>query len=642
MGEIASYTKGRCYFSFTPLPMSSATESSATESSATDNRYVNAKQLPSGQIMRWLAIWFALALVIRFTHLTVKGAWMDEVATALFSLGNYSRMIPLNELISLDQILRPLQFTPGASVHDVVVNLLTEDNHPPAYFVLAHGWMLLFHGISKLFGTDDGYAPLWAARALSAFFGALAVPATYLLAWFSFRDQPDQDDQAQQIGLICAALMAVSPFSVFLSQEARHYTLAILAVIASLCCFVLAVRALHQSRAVSWGTVLAWIVINALGLSIHFFFGLTLIAEGMVLLVMLVQQCRAKGTIWRSAPWLRIYGAIAGTTAGGLIWLPILANFYGSPQTSFLQSEVRNWQFWVNPIVQSLAGWLYAILSPVTKGMGWLPVAAIVITSVFLLLIYAPWLIATLQRSLRVQWQQPNLRMGIQAIGGFFILANMLFFIICYGLGTDITRGHRYSFVFFPSILILVGVSLAPFWLSATGFETAKLPFIQRRIQGRGVVALVIAVGFIGTQVMVNDLTSLKFYTPKALIEFIQTESNAPVVIGAATTITEQPIVVGIEIMSAAWEIQRNFNPKNQNQNWVSAPQFVIAENNAAENREATAELIQSLAALPRPFDLWLLDFGADLASERCALAENASGNQGSFNYTHYVCGGQA
>lgn len=617
---------------------------SATESSSTDNSRKSLSQpssgLSSGQVIGWLAVWFALALVIRFTHLAVKGAWMDEVATTLFSLGNYSRLIPLNEIISLDQILRPLQFTPGAGVHDVVVNLLTEDNHPPIYFVIAHGWMRLFHSISKLFGADDGYASLWAARALSAFFGALAVPATYLLAWFSFRSrQPQPNYQAQQIGLICAALMAVSPFSVFLSQEARHYTLAILAVIASLCCFVLAVRALDQFRAVDWNTVFAWIVINTLGLSVHFFFGLTLIAEGMVLLVMLAQQCRIKGTIWRSAPWLRIYGAIAGTTAGGLIWLPILANFYGSPQTSFLRSEVRNWQFWVNPIVQSLAGWLYAILSPVTKGIGWLPVTVIVISCVSLLVIYAPWLIATLRRSLRFQWQQPNFRTGIQAIGGFFILANALFFAICYGLGTDITRGHRYSFVFFPSILIIVGVSLAPFWLRVKDFETAKLPFIQRYISGRQLVALVIGVGFIGTQVMVNDLTSLKFYNPKVLIEFIQAESKAPAIIGTATTITKQPAVVGIEIMSAAWEIQRKYNPKQQNQNWVSAPRFIIAESNADENRDATTELTKSLAPLPRPFDLWLLSFAADLASERCELAENASsGNQGSFNYTHYLC----
>ncbi|WP_121968637.1 phospholipid carrier-dependent glycosyltransferase [Leptolyngbya sp. BC1307] len=89
-----------------------------------------------------------------------------------------------------------------------------------------------------------GYASLWAARALPAVLGALAVPATYLLAWFSFR--------SRLIGVLCAALMVVSPFGVFLAQEARHYTLAILLVIASLCCFVLSVWALRQRAAPSW------------------------------------------------------------------------------------------------------------------------------------------------------------------------------------------------------------------------------------------------------------------------------------------------------------------------------------------------------------------------------------------------------
>lgn len=137
-----------------------------------------------------------IALSIRLTHLTAASLWMDEVATILFSLGNASQMIPLNEVISVEQLLRPLQVTPSATAVDVVKNLLDEDNHPPTYFVIAHAWMQLFH-------HPDGYAFVWRARSLSAIIGALGVPVIYLLAWVTF--------QNRVTGLLCAALIAVSP-----------------------------------------------------------------------------------------------------------------------------------------------------------------------------------------------------------------------------------------------------------------------------------------------------------------------------------------------------------------------------------------------------------------------------------------------
>ena len=158
----------------------------------------------------WLFGWFLVAIAIRFTHLASKPGWMDEVATTLFSLGNYSRLIPLNEVIGLDAVLRPLQITPGTTAQDVIVNLLREDNHPPGYFVLAHWWMRLFH---RLMGSADGYASLWAERAITAFLGAIAVPFMHRLAQLCFRQQ--------RISMIGAALVAVSPFAVYLSQEAR-------------------------------------------------------------------------------------------------------------------------------------------------------------------------------------------------------------------------------------------------------------------------------------------------------------------------------------------------------------------------------------------------------------------------------------
>lgn len=589
----------------------------------------------------WVVVWCAIALAIRLTHLASKPPWGDEISTILFSMGNSSRLIPLNEIISVDQILRPLQVTPGSTPWDAARYLLAENNHPPTYFALAHPWM-------QFFARSDGYASLWAARALSAIFGALGVPTIYLLAWASFRDRA--------IAILCAALMAVSPFGVFLAQEARHYTLAILLVMASLSCFVLSVRALSEGKAPSWPTTLGWIVTNALSVSVHYFSGITIVAEALTLLVLLVKQCRTDGAVWRKKRWMRIYIAAVGTFVGSAVWLPILLNFYGSPQSSFLRSGPSSWKYWVDPIAQSVAGWLYAVLSPITNFYGPLAIAIVALTCIFLLLLYAPWLIANLNRAWGFQLHQPQLRVGLQAIGGFFIIANLLFLLICYGLGFDITRGHRYSFVFFPSILILVGAGLSPFWRSKRSserlvegrysegmasptlqkFSQVKLPFIKRFISGKTFVIAVIFMGFLGSQTITNNLSHLKFYKADRFINLVQAESKFPAVIGTNTTIADQPVVVGIEIMSTAWEARTQINAPDAAQRWPTAPRFVIAENNVAKGFEADTQLAKSLKTVARPFDLWMLNTSPDLASAGCSSL--GSGNKGSYSYAHYVC----
>lgn len=607
-------------------------------------------------VVRWLLFWFAIALAIRFINLAAKPAWMDEVSTVLFSLGNSSRLIPTDQVISLDQILRALQVTPGANAQDVVVNLLSENNHPPAYFVLAHWWM-------RLFPRADGYASLWAARALPALLGALAVPMTYLLGWLSFRDRQIPIRQTRLIGLMGAALMAVSPFSVFLSQESRHYTLAILAIMASLCCFVQALKAVWQHQSLSWITVLVWVIINALSISVHYFCGIALCAEGLVLLVLLVRQCLKEGSRWRRTPWPSIYVAALGSLAGVLIWLPIVLTFYGSPQTTYITSGQSSWKFWVDPIVQSIVGWLYAILSPITSGYyGWLAIAVIATTSALLVFFYTPWLTLALKRSLQFQWAQPGFRPGFWAIGGFFVMGNLLFLGICYGLGFDITRGHRYSFVYFPSLLILVGASLAPFWQASTEcpfaapslehslkkpkeinpFSQVKLPFVKRFISGRTFVATVIIVGFLGTQAIVYDASHLKFYKANRMVNFVRETSTLPVVIGTNAPISDQPTVIGNEIVSLAWEVRRQLEAGIDPEGWVSVPKFVIAEKNLVTDSDPVVPLIQSLKAVPRPFELWLLNMSPSLAGEDCVRpSDNSGGSKGSFHYARYICENQ-
>ncbi|MEM8503638.1 MAG: phospholipid carrier-dependent glycosyltransferase [Cyanobacteria bacterium P01_D01_bin.1] len=576
----------------------------------------------------WLLGLFAIALLIRLTYLAAKPAWMDEISTILFSLGNSSRLIPTDQIITLEQMIRPLHLTPGATAKDAATYLLAENNHPPAYFVLAHWWMMFCH---RLTGETEGYASVWAARALPAFFGALAVPVSYWLGWISFRDH--------LTALLCAALMAVSPFSVFLSQEARHYTLAILMVMGSMGCFVLAVQAVREQRKLSWLTVLGWVMVNALGIAVHYFCAITYLVEGLALLSLLVRECIRDGWAWQRSHWIRIYIVAIGTAGGALLWLPILLNFYGSPQTTYITGS-RGIGFWVEPIAQSVAGWLYAILAPITNGFGPVAVTTIVVSCVLVLFGYVPWFVWMGVRSLKFRWQQLDRHSGLSAIGGFFIAGNIVFLAICYGTGFDITRGHRYSFVFYPSIVILVGAVLAPFWQresESSFFEQVKLPFIKQFISGRAFVLTVLAVSFLGSQVIVLDRTHLKFYQADRFVNFLQAESTYPVVLGAQTIVGDQPSVYGIEIMSVAWEVQQQLESSKGQSQWQSEPRFLLLKKNLITDNNPEDQLQALVLAEKEPFDLWLLGLSPSLVAVGCS--EPVQGNKGSFAHSHYVCG---
>lgn len=214
-------------------------------------------------------IWLIIGISLRLTNLTGKPPWTDEFATLVFSLGNTFLGVPLDQAIAPNTLLQPLQPNLTASIGDVVHNLATQDSHPPLYFVLAYLWM-------KLFPTEGGLVSLFAARLLPAILGAASIPCFYILGRIAFR--------SQLVGHLTAAMMAVSPYGVFLAQEARHYTLAILWVTGSLTCLVIATRHIQNRTPLPIWVALFWIEINALGIATHYFFTLTLCTEAVVLI----------------------------------------------------------------------------------------------------------------------------------------------------------------------------------------------------------------------------------------------------------------------------------------------------------------------------------------------------------------------
>lgn len=86
---------------------------------------------------------------------------------------------------------------------EIIAELRLSEPHPPLYYVGLHLWPRL--------ASDSELA----LRLFSGFFGVLAVPLTYLFAQTLFR--------RRDLSLVAAALIAVNPYLLWHSRDARMY-----------------------------------------------------------------------------------------------------------------------------------------------------------------------------------------------------------------------------------------------------------------------------------------------------------------------------------------------------------------------------------------------------------------------------------
>ncbi|MCC5628482.1 glycosyltransferase family 39 protein [Nostoc sphaeroides] len=552
-------------------------------------------------------IWLFIGISLRFANLTAKPPWTDEFATLVFSLGNTFLSIPLDQAIAPDILLQPLQPNPAASIGDVVHNLATQDSHPPLYFVLAYLWI-------KLFSSEGGLVSLFGARSLPAIFGAASIPCFYVLGKVAFR--------SKLVGHLTAAMIAVSPYGVFLAQEARHYTLGMLWVIGSLTCLIIATRHIQNRTPLPIWVALLWVGINALGFATHYFFSLTLCTEAIVLIFLawLQFQTSSKFALFFSDGWRRIYAVVVGTCVAGLIWIPILLE---NKNRGVLTEWIRGSRVgldWLSPIFQAL-GTLIAMISllPVESSQ-----ALVVIPSGVVMLTFFIWAVPILLRGIKIQLQHRENRIMIQVFAGVVISAIALFFIFTYFLGIDLTRGARYNFVYFPAIVVLLGASLAVCWHPPKEIKSIG----KWGINGKKAVMLIWLMGFFSAVTVICNLGYQKYYRPDLFVQLIQQTSSTPVLIAA----THKTYVHTGEMMGVAREIKLA--------NSLQKPLFLLAHQDKDPNT-STIALENTLNKLPRPFDLWLVNFHAPVAEavKTCVMSDTQSLNSiDGYEYKLYHC----
>jgi uncharacterized membrane protein len=511
---------------------------------------------------------------------------MDEAATAIFSAGNSSRNLPLNQLVDLNAFLAPLQGSGRFMPEQVLQHLFAEDNHPPLYFLLAHGWL-------RLVQPDAGLADIGWHRLLPALLGVLAVLVSGAVGRIALG--------SPRGGLLAALWMAISPLALAQSLEIRHYSLAILLSTASLLCFVRVWRAHRATQEVPWSWLIFWVLINGAGVACHYFFVMGLLMQALATAVLMRSNRRC---------WL----ALAASMALAALWLPALSGFAGSGQSSWLQFDPTQPAALLAIPMQGLLGVLFTAVAPGTYAVhGWQWPFAVAAGLATLTAV-----VTTLRDG---RGATPSSRLFAVLVGSGLVVQIGLSVLLL----SDFTKGFRYSFFLIPAVVVWLASSCEA-WLRASD------PRQHRAVTTLLICALISAIGVDAGAVLP------KWYSADLLAERIARDSRHQVVlVYDHAPVGSGPMVIGIEPLSVAWwiakhpDLLRRLEPDGQ------PLQLLLAADGpglpGADRNTAAAQL----NALAEPTDLWFIGAAPErLISDQCRLA--ARGSEGNHSFSHYRC----
>lgn len=190
-----------------------------------------------------------------------------------------------------------------------------------AYYLSSRAWLV--------FGDS-----LEAMRSLPLLFGVATIPMLYLLGARLF---------GRRVGLLAAAIMALHPFHIRFSQEARGYTMASLLVVTSIWLFTMMLRTRSVAVAVSY------VLVSGLACYAHVLCVLLLGAQWAWLLV--AHGWRAVISRWGvllglAAACLPMVWYMVAQDAGQIDWVPPLNRRRFTMQlTSFMGDRWSLWLF---------------------------------------------------------------------------------------------------------------------------------------------------------------------------------------------------------------------------------------------------------------------------------------------------------
>ncbi len=221
-----------------------------------------------GKSAVWVTLLTLLAFVLRVWRLDFQPLWWDEGWTVYFATSAVREMIARTAI----------------------------DIHPPFYYLLLHLWVAL---------TGPSAAVV---RFFSVLVGTLSIPLLFLVGRRLF---------GQRAGLIAALVLAVAPFHIYYSQEARMYGLVTLLVLASTWCF-LSMLERRETPHRDWPRWLLYVLVTCLAMYTQYYAAFVPVAQILFVLFR-----------WRS--YRGVFGRwVAAQVALVVAYLPWLA--YAGPK----------------------------------------------------------------------------------------------------------------------------------------------------------------------------------------------------------------------------------------------------------------------------------------------------------------------
>jgi uncharacterized membrane protein len=422
-------------------------------------------------------------------------------------------------------------------------------------------------------------------RSLPALFGVSAIAAVYWLNRIAF---------SPKAGLLGAAIMAVSPFGIYLSQEARHYTLPTLLITLALVGLIKIQQDLYHylpPRLLVW---LGWGIVNSIGGYVHYFFFLAFIAQ-IITLIVLVYWQRGKEFYHEFA-----ITAILTITSVCLSYLPciaILKEHFERPESDWLPPPYN-----IAPLYQAAIGLLSMVIAlPVERRPFW-----IVIPAAILMLFFGYWFGWQMFRRVRKLWRTPVTQITTLTLSSFSICVLLEFWIIVYLLNKDITVVFRYHFVYFSAICALVGASLVikvKDNLSSASSKEKNRSLQKLNLQNYSFSFFLFTGSLLSSILVIFNLTFQKPYQPDEVAQHIYRQSSIPsiVVVGYYNT---QDIPLGFSFALALDKI-RNQNFRGVD---VAADMFFAFLPKTLYPESILQSLSHISSPVVPPLNLWIID----------------------------------
>ncbi len=373
----------------------------------------------------------------------------------------------------------------------------TYSNHPPLFFMLMNGWL-------QSVGTS-----VWSLRAFAVLWGLVAIAGVFYLG---------RRVAGDRVGQIAALLMAVSPYGIYLSQEARHYSLAMAIATFALSNWVALLQG--ERTLLRW---LSWIGLNALGLYVHYFYSFSIFAQWLVTAIVLIRRLQTRSqtlaqTFAQAFGWLM---AIVSTVLTYLPWIPTAFAHYfldNGGGTSWLSHDIPLYQTVLYPLVQTLAAAVFMlVMLPVEQVPLWVAIPAgltmLGVFGVVLRQFIRGWRQESRLQASKAQTseQPPSPFRGSTFLVGYSLVVFAVMTFTTYGLGKDLTRAPRYFFMLYPAMSVLLAIGLK-----------------RRR---RWVVNVAIAAGILSQILISYDLALLKPFLPGQVGRRIAAETAPTVVL---------------------------------------------------------------------------------------------------------------